>query len=84
MPIYAGATGPLISTAVDGCCSKEYHGEDGLGDSPETYPAYEEADFKAQVSGKHAVQAIIDTIHEHPGTRLASVFRHYNDNGSSF
>jgi purine nucleosidase len=70
VPIYAGANGPLISTVIDGCCSKEYHGEDGLGDSPETFPACEEADFQAAVPGKHAAQAIIEIVHANPGCTM--------------
>jgi len=70
VPIYAGASEPLISTAIDGCCSKEYHGEDGLGDSPEIYPPTEDAHFKAEVPGKHAVQAIIDIIRANPGCTM--------------
>jgi len=66
VPIYAGASGPLISTFIDGCCSKEYHGEDGLGDSAEIFPPPEPADFHVQVPGKHAAQAIIDIAHAIP------------------
>jgi inosine-uridine nucleoside N-ribohydrolase len=70
VPIYAGAIGPLISTVVDGCCSKEYHGEDGLGDAPDTFPIPDLSDFDAHVPEKHAAQAIIDLARSTPGCTI--------------
>jgi len=70
VPIYAGAQGPLISTFVDGCCSKEYHGEDGLGDAPHIFPSPDPTDFHAEVPEKHAAQAIIDIAHQNPGCTM--------------
>jgi len=57
VPVYAGATRPLVRPHID---AEFFHGQDGLGE--QNY-----SPSKRQPETKHAVQAIIDTAHEHPG-----------------
>jgi purine nucleosidase len=57
VPVYAGCGRPLVGDAVD---AGHFHGEDGLGDSG--YPP-----SARQVSGEHAVNALIQLANERPG-----------------
>ena len=62
-PVFAGADQPLKRPYAS---ATWFHGQDGLGD--QGYP-----EPKAQASKTHAVDAIIDTIHQNPGLVLVTL-----------
>jgi len=62
-PIYIGCDRPMNRPAED---AQWFHGRDGLGD--QNYPPPKRA-----VTPGHAVDAIIQTIHEHPGLTLVTL-----------
>jgi purine nucleosidase len=63
VPVYSGATKPLLRTYEN---ATWFHGRDGLGDH--NYPAPKQAPEKA-----HAVDAIIETIEANPGLVLVTL-----------
>lgn len=62
-PIVPGADRPLVRPAED---AQWFHGRDGLGD--QNYPP-----AKRPASPGHAVDALISTIHAHPGVTLVTL-----------
>lgn len=63
VPVYAGATRPLLRELIH---AYWFHGKDGLGDVG--YPAPQR-----QPESKHAVNAIIDTIRANPGIEMVTL-----------
>jgi purine nucleosidase len=63
VPVYAGADKPLLRTYQN---ATWFHGRDGLGDH--NYPAPRQA-----AAGRHAVDAIIETIEANPGIVMVTL-----------
>lgn len=63
VPVYAGAAHPLLREYRH---AQWFHGKDGLGDHG--YPAPRRSPEPA-----HAVEAIIETVHAHPGITLVTL-----------
>src|SRR5688572_21217426 len=63
VPVYAGAARPLIREPE---YADWFHGKDGLGDR--NYPPP-----KATARSEHAIDAIINTVAQHPGLTLVTL-----------
>jgi purine nucleosidase len=63
VPVFAGADKPLLREAAH---AEWFHGRDGLGD--QNYPPP-----KRRAESQHAVDAIIETIHQNPGLTLVTL-----------
>ena len=63
VPIFAGADRPLVREPSH---AEWFHGRDGLGD--QNYPPP-----KRQAESKHAIDAIVETVHENPGLTLVTL-----------
>jgi len=63
VPVFAGAEKPLLREASH---AEWFHGRDGLGD--QNYPPP-----RRRAESRHAVDAIIDTVHQNPGLTMVTL-----------